>query len=530
MIVQPIKLRTELSVHPINIDTQTPRLSWMIEDSGEHGLRQAAWQVELTDRTGKSLWNSGRKIGNECSTECVAGVLSSFSVYRWRVRCWSDTGAEGLSDWAYFETAALEREALVARWISHPNPSTYYEGSWESGVPNEKSTKDKSLHYPGIYCSKIFSLEKKKLRRARALVSGAGLYNLYLNGLRVSDEVLAPAQTDYEKRIFYSVYDIGPFIDEDRNEQCITLVLGNGRHIALYGFGKPRGYVQILLELEDGTIRFVCSDETWKICEGPLRENSIFNGECYDARLEVPRSAFDLVDAVQAEVVDGYPLQAAMIPPIRIEKRITPIKKWKQGDGFMYDFGQNFSGAVELKLNVPTGTGIQLSFAELIHPDGSLNPSSNREARCQDRYIARGKGIEIWQPTMTYHGFRYLFMEGYPGVPDSETVTGLFFHTEVEREGDFFCSHPLFNDIHRNILFGQLSNLMGIPTDSPQRDERHGWLGDALLSSEECIQNFGAVSFYEKYIQDIADTQNKDGSITDVAPKFWMKKPADPAW
>ena len=196
----------------------------------------------------------------------------------------------------------------------------------------------------------------------------------------------------------------------------------------------------------------------------------------------------------------------------------------------MYDFGQNFSGVAELRLDVPRGTDIRLSFAELIHPDGSLNPSSNREARSRDRYIARGGGLELWQPTMTYHGFRYLLMEGFPGVPDSETVTGLFFHTEVEREGDFYCSHPLFNVIHRNILWGQLSNLMGVPTDSPQRDERHGWLGDALLSSEECIQNFGPVGFYEKFIQDIADTQNEDGSITDVAPKFWMKKPADPAW
>jgi alpha-L-rhamnosidase len=531
MLLNPRNLRTENQVHPLGICIRNPRFSWSLSDGGARGVRHAAWQIECVDATGTKVWDSGMMSGGELSCECRGDLLRSFSCYKWRVRCWSADGTCGHdSPWARFETAGLDAADLKASWITHPAPAGYYEGSWESGVPNEKSEQGKSLHYPGIYCSRAFALKGRKIVRARALVTGVGVYALYMNGHQMNDDILSPATTDFHRRVLYSVYDITPYLACRHDEQVVTLALGNGRHIALYGFGKPRGWLQILLEAEDGSVEWVCSGKGWVAGDGPVRENSIFNGERYDARMRVPSCAEDLSGNVPAEVVEGYPLEAAQIPPIRVEKEIAPLRMWRSNDCFLYDFGQNFSGTVRLRLSVPRGTELRLSFAELIHADGTLNPASNRAARCSDCYVACGEPGETWQPTTTYHGFRYMSMEGYPGVPGSDTVTGLFFHTEVEREGDFSCSLQLFNDIHRAILWGQLSNLMGIPTDSPQRDERHGWLGDAVLCSEECILNFGAVAFWEKFLQDIVDTQLPDGSITDVAPKFWMSKPADPAW
>jgi alpha-L-rhamnosidase len=527
----PWNLRTEDMVRPLAIDTRAPRFSWRPPDAGERGARQTAWQVECVDAGGGPVWDSGKRPGGDLAVEYGGEALRSFSLYRWRLRSWDAGGARGAdSAWAAFETAALDPGDLTARWITHPSPTAYREGSWESGVPNEQSSPEKSVHYMGIYCAKAFALGGRKVRRARALVAGVGACALFVNGGKAHADILSPPQTDYAKRVLYSVYDITPLLAPAAEEQCVALALGNGRHIALYGFGRPRGYVQILLEAEDGSVEWVRSDGTWTAGEGPVRENSIFNGERYDARLGVPACAGDLRGAARAVVVDGYPLCAARIPPITVEREIAPVRAWRAGDGFMYDFGQNFSGAARLRLSVPRGTEIRMSFAELAHADGTLNPASNRAARSSDSYVARGEPGETWQPSMTYHGFRYMLLEGFPCVPPSDAVTGVFFHTEAEREGDFSCSHALFNDIHRNILWGQLSNLMGLPTDSPQRDERHGWLGDALLSSEECILNFGAVGFWEKFIQDIVDTQMPDGSITDVAPKFWMSKPADPAW
>lgn len=527
----PIDLRTELRDAPLNMDVPDPRLSWRLPDVGERGLRQTAWRIEAVDGAGAVLWDSGDRPGEEPCAQYAGSPLRPFRIHRWRVMCREGSGAWGAwSRWAAFETAALGPGDLAARWITHPNPAPYYEGCWESGVPQEKSARDKSLHYTGIYCVKVFRLEGPMPARARALVAGVGAYGLYVDGRRVHDDVLPPAQTDYAKRVLYSVYDIGAFLDPERGEHCLTVELGNCRHIALYGFGKPRAYVQVLLEDGDGRIRWILSDGSWKACEGPLRENGIFNGERYDARIPIPSRAADVASAIDAEIVDGYPLQAAALPPIRVEKRIEPVRSWRSGGGFLYDFGQNFSGAVELRLSVPRGTELSLRYAELVHADGTLNTASNRSALSRDRYVAAGTAGETWRPTMTYHGFRYVLLEGFPGVPPTGAVTGLFFHTEAEREGDFSCSLPLFNDIHRNVVWGQLSNLMGIPTDSPQRDERQGWLGDAMLSAEECILNFGPTAFYEKFIQDIVDTQTPEGSITDVAPKFWMKKQADPAW
>ena len=531
MAQPPRDLRTEHRDAPLDVDALRPRFSWRPTDTGRRDARQSAWQIEAADDGGRLVWDSGSRPGAEVEAAYDGVPLRPFSRYRWRVRCWDEHGdVSGYAPWVPFETAALSPVDFRGTWITHPNPARYDEGSWESGVPKERTALEQSVHYLGIYCATSFSLNGRDLRRARALVCGVGAFCVYLDGRRVGEDILSPAPTDYRKRALYTVYDIGPFIDPDRGEHCIAVALGNGRHIALYGFGKPRAYVQVLLETEDGETRWVCSDGSWKVGEGPLRENSIFNGERFDARMPIPSGSADLEGAVDAEVVEGYPLRAAMLPPIRVDQRIAPVRRWRAGEGFVYDFGQNFSGAIELRLSVPRGTELRLRFAELIHADGTLNPSSNRAARSCDRYIASGVEGETWQPAMTYHGFRYAMLEGYPGVPGTDTVTGLFFHTAVRREGEFACSYPLFDQIHRNVVWGQLSNLMGIPTDSPQRDERHGWLGDAMLSAEECILNFGANGFYEKYLQDIVDTQSADGSITDVAPKFWMDKPADPAW
>ena len=293
MKILPVNLKTEHCINPLNIDIKTPRFSWMLEDYGMPGFRQSAWQLELYSGGDSLLWDSGRIEGTEGFATCPDNVLESFRQYSFSVRCWDSEGVSGISK-GFFETAALDPSDLKASWISHPNPEKYYEGSWESGVPNVKSSVERSIHYMGIYCSKVISIQKKEIKRIRALVSGAGLYSLYVNGKKANDDLLPPAQTDYRKRILYSVYSLESFITEESTEYCITLVLGNGRHIALYGFDKPRGFIQILVEKKDGSVEFVCSDSTWKAGSGPLRENSIFNGERYDARLKIPEEARDI--------------------------------------------------------------------------------------------------------------------------------------------------------------------------------------------------------------------------------------------
>ena len=177
------------------------------------------------------------------------------------------------------------------------------------------------------------------------------------------------------------------------------------------------------------------------------------------------------------------------------------------------------------------GAEVRLRHAELLNEDGTLNLGPNENAEATDVYILRGGGPEVYEPRFTYHGFRYVEMTGYPGEPGPDALEGLFVHSDVERTGEFRSSNELIDRIHRNVLWGQLSNLMSIPTDCPQRDERHGWLGDAHLSAEEAVFNFDMAAFYAKFLDDIRLAQKEDGSLPDVVPPYLPRLyPADPAW
>jgi alpha-L-rhamnosidase len=220
------------------------------------------------------------------------------------------------------------------------------------------------------------------------------------------------------------------------------------------------------------------------------------------------------------------------MPPVRVCQELKPVSVWASGPGvWVFDFGQNFSGWVRLRVQGPAGTEIRLRHAELVHEDGSLNMGPTENAEATDVYVLKGGGLETYEPRFTYHGFRYVELTGFPGDPSSEALEGRFVHTDVETAGTFSCSNELVNRIHGNILWGQLSNLMSVPTDCPQRDERHGWLGDAHLSAEEAVFNFDMSGFYAKFLEDIRLSQKEDGSLPDVAPPYLSSLyPADPAW
>jgi len=198
---------------------------------------------------------------------------------------------------------------------------------------------------------------------------------------------------------------------------------------------------------------------------------------------------------------------------------------------YIYDFGQNFAGWSRLSVRGPRGTEVSLRHSELVHEDGTLNTAPNQNAEATDVYILKGDGLEVYEPRFTYHGFRYVEVSGFPGVPNLNNVEGCVVHTDVENVGDFFCSNELLNRIHHNIIWGQLSNMMSIPTDCPQRDERYGWLGDAHLSAEEAAFNFDMAAFYTKFLKDIQLAQKDDGSLPDAVPLYLGRLyPADPAW
>ncbi len=387
---------------------------------------------------------------------------------------------------------------------------------------------------PARMLRKEFDVEPR-LRRATAYVAGLGLSELYLNGAKAGDDVLSPGLTEYEKRVFYVTHDITSMLKPGRN--AVGLWLGNGRYwqprrripLPARGYGYPKAIAQIELEYAGGRKQVVATDETWKLTtDGPIRANNEYDGEVYDARMEMPgwaQAGFDDSKWEAAQAVQGPPgaLRAQMAEPLRVIETLAPktMKELRPGV-FIYDLGQNMVGWVRLRVQGPAGARVQLRLAESLRGNGDLYVDNLRGARATLTYILKGGGAEVWEPRFTYHGFRYIEITGYPGKPGLDAVEGRVVHDAMPRAGEWESSHTLLNRIHRNIYWGIRGNYRSIPTDCPQRDEKQGWLGDRSVVSLSESYLFDVAAFYTKWIQDIADSQRPTGSIPDVAPTYWV--------
>ncbi len=379
----------------------------------------------------------------------------------------------------------------------------------------------------------------KRIRRATAYLSGLGLSEMYLNGVKVGDQVLSPGLTDYSKRVFYVTYDVTRQINQGAN--AIGLILGNGRYYAprmaipvpMRSFGYPKARAQIEIEYADGTTSRVVTDKNWKITRnGPIRANNEFDGEEYDARKELAGWAnpgFDasLWETARSTEAPAGMLVAQMAEPIRVTETLKPVKVTERAPGvWIYDLGQNMVGWCRVRVAGPKGTRLTLRHAETLKPDGSLYVDNLRSARATDLYILKGGGEESYEPRFTYHGFRYVEARGAKPI----VLEGRVVHDAMTPAGDFTSSSTILNQIHKNIYWGMRGNYRSIPTDCPQRDERMGWLGDRSMVSRSESYLFDVAAFYSKWETDIADAQWPTGSIPDVAPAYWTMYNDNATW
>jgi alpha-L-rhamnosidase len=534
--IAPWRLRCEYRTSPRGIDERQPRLSWELRNANTQpeirGLRQTAYQVlvsaseQVASMDSGDLWDSGKVQADATFNVVYSGQpLPSWQSCFWKVRVWDQDGH--VSDWsktALWTMGLLKEEDWKdAQWIGMDEP--------ERPIPKDAELPE-SRRLPARQLRREFD-SSVVVRRATVAFCGLGLSELYLNGRKLSDEVLSPPLTDYDKRVTYVAYDVTNRLKPGRN--AIGVWLGNGRYWAprlkeptlTRTFGLPKVRLILRIEHSDGTLREICTDETWRATDqGPILANNEYDGEEYDARRELvgwAEPGFNDAAWKPARVLPAPSgvLSARRSPPIRVVETRKPVARTSPQPGvYVFDLGQNLAGWCRLHVKGPAGTVVRLRHSELLRRDGMLETTNLGAARCTDSYTLRGQGDEVYEPRFTYHGFRYVELTGYPGEPDVDAVEACVVHDDLEPAGDFVCSNDWLNRIHAACRWSIRGNYRSIPTDCPQRDERQGWLGDRLGCRGE-MQLFDAAAFYEKWFDDIADSQRPDGSVSDVCPAYW---------
>jgi alpha-L-rhamnosidase len=400
-----------------------------------------------------------------------------------------------------------------------------------------------SLKSPAPLFRKEFSITRK-IEKARLYISGPGYYVARINGKRVGENVLDPGYTNYHKSVLYSIHDVTDLVSEKKN--CIAVELGRGffglKSPNVWNWEKapwnndPRMIVQLELLYQNGIKEFVISDDSWKAAPGPTISDSIYCGETYDARREIPR--WDLPGYrdsgwVCASICPSPApvLKAQMLPPIKKIEEITPknLKKTPIGS-FVFDLGLVTSGWIRLKAKAKAGTCLTIKYGERLNNDDTVNNSNNivYEPHQQDTYIFKGGGVETWEPAYSYKGFRYVEITGL-GKAVKNTITAISVHSNVSDSGEFQCSNQLFNEICHITRRTILNNLHSIPTDTPVF-EKNGWTGDAQLIAETAIFNFDMHAFFSKWITDIREAQLASGQIPLIVPFGIWGADNSPEW
>ena len=520
-------LRCEYKTDPLGIDVLQPRLSWQIT-STERGWMQSAYQVRVARSLaalgqGKTLvWDSGKVNSPESTHRVYAGPpLQTGTRYFWRVRVWaSNDRPSAWSGPAWWEMGLLQPQDWQASWIQ---PAL---------------TEDPKKSNPAPMLRKRFRL-RGPVRAARAYVTSLGLYQAEINGRRVSDDVFTPGWTSYDDHLQYQTYDIAALLHPGDN--AIGATLGDGWYRGLLGFSGQRAtygtklglLLQIAVTYANGSRETIVSDATWKAATGPILASDMYNGETYDARLEkVGWSLPDYDDSAWAPVVVASAPRARLVapagPPVRRVQELAPVSVLRTPAGdTVVDMGQNMVGWVRLKVAGTAGTRIRLQHAEVLDKAGNFYIGNLRAARQTDEYVMKGGGEEVFEPHFTFHGFRYVRIEGLPADAARGALTGIVVHSDITPAGSFECSNPRVNQLQHNIQWGQKGNFVDVPTDCPQRDERLGWMGDAQVFARTAAFNAEVAAFYTKWLEDVAADQKASGAVPDVIPNVLNR--TDPA-
>ncbi len=533
-------LTTEGQTSPLSIETQHPRLSWIIT-STERDVMQTSYHIlvasspELLAADKGDLWDSG-VVDSEQSVwvEYRGDELKDNTRCYWKVKVNTTRGTSPWSQPAEWGMGIIGEGHWKGQWIG-----------WEG--PFDWDVEDSHSRMSSRYVRKEFDSANKEIKRATAHISGLGLYELYINGRKVSDDVLAPAPTDYRRTTLYNSYDVTPMLKGNGETNAVGVALGNGRFYTMRQnykpykiptFGYPKVRMNLVIEYTDGTKQTISTDNKWSLtAEGPIRSNNEYDGEIYDARLELGDWTLPGYDdsrwlkAQRAELPYGT-LRGAQSPNMKVMETFSPKSIRKVGDKYLVDFGQNMAGWVKINISdVACGDTVTIRYSERISADSlQLDVENLRHAQSTDRYIANGteNGIS-WSPKFSYHGFQFVEVDGLKSL-SPEDIVAEFVYDALPDNGTFHSSVPVMNAIHHNARYGVASLYKGVPVDCPQRDERQPWTGDHNMGTWGENFMFDNGNFYAKWMDDMRESQREDGCLPDIAPAFYNYYTPDMTW
>lgn len=519
-------LRCEMRSNPLGIDVTLPRLSWEIQ-SGQRNTQQTAYEILVASSKEKAaanmgdLWTSGKINSNQSIHIKYNGkTLQSRTTCFWKVRVYTNNGISAWSNTAYFTIGLLNKNDWQAKWVGYDKTSP-----WDS--------MNQHARLSARYLRKEFQ-SSSSIKNATVYIVGLGLYELFINGSKVGNNVLAPAPTDYRKTVLYNTYDVTSMLHNGNN--AIGATLGNGRFFymqqkhkveKLNTFGFPKLLLQLEIEYANGTKQIIVSDETWKLnIDGAIRTANEYDGEEYDATKELTgwnNSSYNDSKWLTPELVkepDGT-IRSQMSEPMKVMKTIKPVSIKKRNNGtYILDMGQNFAGWLQIRVRGKRGNKVTLRFAESLQNDGSLYTANLRSANQTDVYTVKGGETETWHPSFVYHGFRYAEITNYPGNPTINDFEGQLVYDAFNTIGSLQTSDTIINKIVKNAWWGIASNYKGVPIDCPQRDERQPWLGDRTTGSYGESFVFDNAKIYAKWLNDMEDAQTEQGTIPDIVPPY----------
>jgi alpha-L-rhamnosidase len=534
-LLQATSLRCQHLVDPIGIDVGEPVFSWV--PVGEEPTPQLAYRILVGSNRAAleqgvaDLWDSGRVESTAVNGIRYAGApLTAGRRCWWTAVLWGEDGEGPRGEIGSFEIGLGPED---------------WEGSWiggEAGVSSPLLRTEFTL--PGPVVS------------ARAHICALGWNELRLNGEKVGERFHDPAHTSFDHdpdlvdgsgaparianpRTLFTTHDVGALLREGEN--ALGIVLGHGWYSAEEDIGpgplprkpwgdRPRVLVRLVVETEAGETVIVSGDD-WRTAAGPILYNDYAHGETYDARRwphgwDAP--GFDgeaWVAAATFEAPAGRP-SAQLIEPVVVTETLPPASITKKDPTrLLVDFGQNISGWTRITVAGPAGAEVTLRHTPEILPDGELDDNANMgawlPARQTDVYVLEGRKMEVWEPRFTLHGFRHLEVSTSTPEVEIKRLEARVVHSDLASIGDFSCSEPLLEQIHRNVRWSHRASFQGFPQDAAERNERVGWVGDPGWAIEDYLYNYDAIAFWRKWLDDLADAQLENGAFPVICPITW---------